>query len=78
MTTWTREDEQDLNALLDRKQTMRRTLEDCVELAVERWAYHNMSANDISSSLMHHATQIRKVLEPFDSEHPGYLGDILK
>ena len=76
--TWTIEDEALFQRLNERRTREKRTLEECVERAVDQWAFHNMLSHEIAGYLIENATQIRKVLEPFDPEHEQYIGDLLR
>ena len=76
--TWTIEDEALFQRLNERRTGEKRTLEECVERSVSIWSHYNMSNYDIAKSLIENATQIRKVLEPFDPEHEQYVGDLLR
>lgn len=66
--TWTAEDEKQLQALQNRKANHTRVLEECVDRMVSQHFHYDMSLDQITNTLIENATQIRKVLEPFDKE----------
>lgn len=66
--TWSAKDEAQLAALTLRKNADKRSKRDCVDRAVDQWAFREMLVCDIVDALIDHATTIRKVLEPFDKE----------
>lgn len=66
--TWTKEDEKLLKELQERKQQETRVLEDCVRRAVNQFHLYHSATDELADALIKNATQIRKVLEPFDEE----------
>lgn len=65
---WTDEDERPLKELQERKQRYENTMADCVGRVVDQHFTYDMELGEIRDTLIHNATQIRKVLEPFDKE----------
>lgn len=66
--TWTNEDERTLNELQERKQQYENAMADCVGRVVDQHFRYNTDSGEIRDALIRNATQIRKVLEPFDKE----------
>lgn len=67
--TWTKEDELLLKELQERKQQYENTMADCVERAVGTYlCLCSMCSSTVPIGLIEHATEFRKVLEPFDKE----------
>lgn len=65
---WTDEDERILQELQERKRQCEASLLEPVKLAVAELFWRQMGDDDVANVLIENATQIRKVLEPFDKE----------
>ena len=59
--TWTKEDQQALDTLLERKQNYK----NAVRWVVEAWYWEGMSADEVLDALIARAEVLRKALEPF-------------
>ena len=62
---WTKEDQQALDELLERKQSYRIILIDCVGRSVASWYQQGMNADEVRDALIANAESLHKILEPF-------------
>jgi hypothetical protein len=74
---WTKEDETQFQEMLQRRQTTAATLRECLRRAVQRVpAVEPLSGSAVDEMVDHlvaNAEGMRKVLEPFDPSHPGFV-----